>query len=116
MEFFKRMIKLYIVGISLFLKSVFSVVAFIAFDLITKNLLISCLVLDLVWLILFLVYDLPKSKCIIKKDSYSFSNVLRLFKTGFFSFAILFLSVYLVNAQKYALDGVVEEVYRPFSG
>lgn len=108
--------KLYIVGISLFLKSVFSVVAFIAFDLITKNLLISCLVLDLVWLILFLVYDLPKSKCIIKKDSYSFSNVLRLFKTGFFSFAILFLSVYLVNAQKYALDGVVEESLQAIFG
>lgn len=108
--------KLYIVGISLFLKSVFSVVAFIAFDLITKNLLISCLILDLVWLILFLVYDLPKSKCIIKKDSYSFSNVLRLFKTGFFSFAILFLSVYLVNAQKYALDGVVEESLQAIFG
>lgn len=108
--------KLYIVGISLFLKSVFSVVAFIAFDLITKNLLISCLVLDLVWLILFLVYDLPKSKSIIQKDSYSFSNVLRLFKTGFFSFAILFLSVYLVNAQKYALDGVVEESLQAIFG
>lgn len=108
--------KLYIVGISLFLKSVFSVVAFIAFDLITKNLLISCLVLDLVWLILFLMYDLPKSKSIIQKDSYSFLNVLRLFKTGFFSFAILFLSVYLVNAQKYALDGVVEESLQAIFG
>ena len=101
--------KLYVVGISLFLKSIFSVFAFIVIDLITKNLLISCLVLDLVWFVLFLVYDLPKSKCIVQKDKYSFSNVLRLFKTGFFSFAILFLSVYLVNAQKYALDGVVEE-------
>lgn len=108
--------KLYIVGISLFLKSVFSVVAFIAFDLITKNLLISCLVLDLVWIILFLMYDLPKSKSIIQKDSYSFLNVLRLFKTGFFSFAILFLSVYLVNAQKYALDGVVEESLQAIFG
>lgn len=108
--------KLYIVGISLFLKSVFSVVAFIAFDLITKNLLISCLVLDLVWVILFLMYDLPKSKSIIQKDSYSFSNVLRLFKTGFFSFAILFLSVYLVYAQKYALDGVVEESLQAIFG
>lgn len=108
--------KLYIVGISLFLKSVFSVVVFIAFDLLTKNLLISCLVLDLVWLILFLMYDLPKSKSIIQKDSYSFSNVLRLFKTGFFSFAILFLSVYLVNAQKYALDGVIEESLQAIFG
>ena len=108
--------KLYIVGISLFLKSVFSVVSFIVIDLITKNLLISCLILDLVWLVLFLVYDLPKSKCIVKKDSYSFSNVLRLFKTGFFSFAILFLSVYLVNAQKYALDGVVEESLQAIFG
>ena len=108
--------KLYIVGISLFLKSVFSVVSFIVIDLITKNLLISCLILDLVWLVLFLMYDLPKSKSIIQKDSYSFSNVLRLFKTGFFSFAILFLSVYLVNAQKYALDGVVEESLQAIFG
>lgn len=108
--------KLYIVGISLFLKSIFSVVSFIVIDLITKNLLVSCLILDLVWLVLFLVYDLPKSKRIIQKDSYSFSNVLRLFKTGFFSFAILFLSVYLVNAQKYALDGVVEESLQAIFG
>lgn len=108
--------KLYIVGISLFLKSIFSVVSFIVIDLITKNLLVSCLILDLVWLVLFLVYDLPKSKCIIQKDSYSFSNVLRLFKTGFFSFAILFLSVYLVNAQKYALDGVIEESLQAIFG
>ena len=108
--------KLYIVGISLFLKSIFSVVSFIVIDLITKNLLVSCLILDLVWLVLFLVYDLPKSKRIIQKDSYSFSNVLRLFKTGFFSFAILFLSVYLVNAQKYALDGVIEESLQAIFG
>ena len=62
------------------------------------------------------MYDLPKSKSIIQKDSYSFSNVLRLFKTGFFSFAILFLSVYLVNAQKYALDGVIEESLQAIFG
>lgn len=101
--------KLYVVGISLFLKSIFSVVLFILVDLITKNLLISCLSLDLIWFILFLVYDYPKSKCVIQKEKFSFTNILKLFKTGFFSFSILFLSVYLVNAQKYALDGTVQE-------
>ena len=101
--------KLYVVGISLFLKSIFSVVLFILVDLITKNLLISCLSLDLIWFILFLVYDYPKSKRVIQKEKFSFTNILKLFKTGFFSFSILFLSVYLVNAQKYALDGTVQE-------
>lgn len=101
--------KLYVVGISLFLKSIFSVVLFILIDLITKNLLISCLSLDLIWFILFLVYDYPKSKRVIQKEKFSFTNILKLFKTGFFSFSILFLSVYLVNAQKYALDGTVQE-------
>ena len=101
--------KLYVVGISLFLKSIFSVVLFILVDLITKNLLISCLSLDFIWFILFLVYDYPKSKRVIQKEKFCFTNILKLFKTGFFSFSILFLSVYLVNAQKYALDGTVQE-------
>lgn len=107
--FLQKEDQLYRVGISLFCKSVFSVLVFIIVDLLTKNLLITCLFVNIVWLLIFLIYDLPKSKKVIDNSKFYWGNIFKLFKTGFFAFSISFLSVYLVNAQKYALDGVVSE-------
>ena len=43
------------------------------------------------------------------KEKINKKNILLLFKSGFFAFSILFLSMYLINAPKYALDGRVSE-------
>lgn len=105
------------VGKSLFFKSIASIVIFIILDLITKNLLLSCLGLDLIWLIILFLYDIPKTKQHINStEEFRVSNIVKLYKDGFFSFSILFLGVYLVNAQKYALDGVIVESLQAIFG
>lgn len=100
---------LYQAGISLTMKSVLSIVFFALIDYFTNDLVLSCMVLCLIWFILFLFYDLRISNKLISKDRLDILHSLKIFKSGFFAFSILFLSVYLINAPKYALDGNVSE-------
>lgn len=106
-----------LVGKSLFFKSIASILVFVVLDMVTKNLLISCVGLDLIWLVVLFLYDIPKTKKLIQKEEkISLTNIIKLYKDGFFSFSILFLAVYLVNAQKYALDGIVAESLQAIFG
>lgn len=101
---------LYKVGYSLTVKSIASVASFLLIDLITQNLMISCVVLVLIWLALLIFYDIPQAlKFVNKEEQIKGNHFLKLFKSGFFAFSILFLSMYLINAPKYALDGKVSE-------
>lgn len=106
-----------LVGKSLFFKSIASILVFVLLDNATKNLLLSCVGLDLIWLVVLFFYDIPKTKKLIhQEEKISLTNIIKLYKDGFFSFSILFLGVYLVNAQKYALDGVVVESLQAIFG
>ncbi len=106
-----------LVGKSLFFKSIASILVFVVLDMVTKNLLLSCVGLDLIWLVVLFLYDIPKTKNLIQKEEkISLTNIIKLYKDGFFSFSILFLAVYLVNAQKYALDGIVAESLQAIFG
>lgn len=104
--------KLYKVGYSLTIKSICSVLGFLLFDLITKNFMLSCLILVIVWLLVFILYDIPQALKYINRDQQiRIKKICGIFKSGFFAFSILFLSMYLINAPKYALDGkVIEEL------
>lgn len=99
--------QLHVVGKSLTVKALLSLIVFILCDLITHNLVIACLSLDLIWIAVLAVYDIPSAGKYVKHSSPKWRNVMRLFRSGFFAFAILFLAIYLVNAPKYALDGRV---------
>ena len=98
--------ELYKCGISSAVKSLLSISLLYIVDIMTKNLIISFIVVDIIWFVILIVYDIPNSKKYIKKD-YSLIRVKNLFMSGFYAFAVLFLSVYLANATKYALDGRV---------
>ena len=43
-------------------------------------------------------------------------NIVKIFKSGFFTFAISFLGVYILNAPKYAIDSFLEENYQTIFG
>lgn len=102
--------QLYKVGISLTLKSILSIFSFLIIDIIFKDLLISCIVIDLVWILMLLIYDIPSAKKFIsKKEKINFDNVFSIFKNGFFAFALLFMFIFVCNVQKYVLDGRVSE-------
>ncbi|MEI3394174.1 MAG: hypothetical protein V8R82_00335 [Clostridia bacterium] len=54
--------------------------------------------------------DLPNVlKVIDKKQEIKFKNVIRIYKTGFFIFAISFLGLYIMNVPKYAIDDFLNE-------
>ncbi len=101
---------LYQVGKSFFLKALIALVAFLVVDLITKNLIISSLMIVIANILVVLVYDIPNILKIVDiKRKIKISNVLRIYKTGFFIFAISFLGLYIMNAPKYAIDDFLTE-------
>ena len=97
-------------GKSTFIKSLIGIPLFIIIDIISKNLVISCLSMVVVHIIVLLFYDFKNVNKLTdltiqaKKD-----NILNIFKYGFFPFAIAFLGVYMTNVQKYAIDAFLED-------
>lgn len=108
--------ELYLVGQSLFIKSIASFFVFLVVDLLFHNLIYACVALDVIWIALLLFFDIPHAHKHIAEKRWSFPHILELFKSGFFAFSILFLAIYLVNAPKYALDGRVDSSLQAIYG
>lgn len=97
---------LYKVGQSYALKSIIGVIIFLIIDLLTKNLLFACVSLIVVNVFFIVVFDIVNIKKIIKLDyKVNIDNVRTIFKKEFFVFANSFAGVFILNAQKYAIDG-----------
>lgn len=102
--------QLYKVGKSFFVKALLSLVTFFIVDLVTKNIILSSCMIVISNLIVILVYDFVNiRKLINKEEKVQYKNVLRIYKTGFFVFAISFLGLYIMNAPKYAIDDYLNE-------
>lgn len=100
---------LYKVGQSYFIKATCSLIIFLITDLIFKNLIISCLSIMSVWLLFVFVYDIPKTRALIdKNEEHNLNRALKIFRNGFFVFAITFLGIYITNAPKYSIDNYLE--------
>ncbi|MCF0125832.1 MAG: hypothetical protein HUJ68_08815 [Clostridia bacterium] len=98
------------VGKSFFAKALISIILFIIVELLTKNLIIASLMIVISNFIVIVFYDILNVKNIIKKEEkIKIKNVLRIYKTGFFIFAITFLGLYVMNAPKYAIDDYLSE-------
>ncbi len=100
---------LYQAGISLTLKFFMAVGLFIGFDLLTRNMFLSSLVMTLGWIAVTVLYDIPKTKKYLKNQSAKKDRVIELTKKGFPSFGVLFLATFLVNATKYMMYGTVSD-------
>ena len=98
------------VGKSFFAKAILSLVTFLLVDLITNNVIIASLMIIISNLIVICTYDFINVRKLIKKEEkIQFKNVFRIYKTGFFVFAISFLGLYIMNAPKYAIDDYLNE-------
>ena len=96
---------LYKVGISLFLKAVFSLLFFIIVDIITKNILIASSMLILFNIIFMIFYDFKNLKKVnFKLETINYSNIKKLLLGGFFAYGFSFLTLYVINAPKYIID------------
>lgn len=97
---------LYQVGISLTIKSVFALILFVVVDIVTRNIIYSILFAILAWILVIVLYDFKNVNYVSKfKLHFNIFSLRDIFKNGFFVFIINFLSSYIVNAPKYALDG-----------
>ncbi len=109
--------KLEIVGKSLLVKSILSIICFAIVDLFTKNMILSINSMIFINIIIILFYDILKSKQYINfKDKVNISNIFKILKGGFFTFAIAFLGMYVLNAPKYSIDIYLENNYQTIFG
>ena len=99
---------LYKVGISMFIKAIIAFLVFGIIDYFTKNLILACAGIILINIIVLIVYDFKNMrKLVMTKSKISKEAIIRLFKTGFFTFVLTFLANYLINAPRYAIDDIL---------
>lgn len=109
--------ELYKVGISIFYKSLISLILFLILDITTKNLLISEFVIIIVNILVVLIYDIPNMKNTeYVKQKFNKEKLIILLKNGFYIFISTFLTIYVINASKYAIDGVLEDKMQTIFG
>lgn len=95
---------LYKVGISLFLRGIVGTASFLVADYLFKSVIISIACLLFVSLVVSVFYDYRNFSFFYKRNKYSASNNINLFKLGIFVFGFTFLTQYVLNAPKYAID------------
>ena len=96
---------LYKVGQSYFIKSTLTILVFSLTDIYTHNLMLSCVFINIVWIVCIICMDIPSCLVFIKSNPYAKAyNILFLYKKGFFVFATMFMGIYITNASKYAID------------
>lgn len=94
-------------GKSIVIRNGMAMIMFLIADLITKNILISCTVLFLTNMLVFILFDLKLIKN-FNKDKIVFTKdiIISMLKECFPVFLSTILSLYITNAVKYAIDNV----------
>lgn len=100
---------LYQAGISLTIKFFLAVGLFIGFDYFSRNMLIGSIFMTLGWILVTVLYDIPKTKKYLTNQSAKKERIIELTKKGFSSFGVMFLAAFLVNATKYMMYGRVND-------
>lgn len=108
---FQKNEKLYKCGFSMGLKSLLYIIVFLVIDLITKNIIFSLIFVIVEHILIIIIYDIPNllKLVILNEQKINIKNVKRILINGFFPFAISFLSLYVVNSPKYAIDNFLSE-------
>lgn len=96
--------KLYQVGQSMFIRTICLVVLFILMDSITKNVIITCFSILIFNIIYCIFVDFAKIKGNFKITKYDFNKNKMLIKLGLTVCLYSFLSIYILNASKYAIN------------
>lgn len=108
---------LYKVGISLFIKGVIGLILFAIINLITNNIVLSAISLIIVNFVLLLLYDLKNIKIYnLYKGKINFRHIIYIFKFGIWTFLFTFLTQYVINAPKYAIDKFLTNDYQTIYG
>lgn len=114
---FQKSDDLYLVGISLTLKSLISLFTFFILDIFTHNLVLSIIGMIVVYILIFVFYDLFN----LRRENYERlkvrkKNVCSILEKGFSAFIISFLILYLINSSKYVIDYFLASKYQTIFG
>lgn len=109
--------ELYKVGISFFVKALISLLLFLIIDLITKSVILASISLILVQIVIILFYDIKNiRKYSFKLKKFKAQNLRYLYISGFYTFIFSFLTQYVINAPKYAIDSLLSNHYQTIYG
>ena len=95
--------QLYKSGISLTIKGIVGIIAFVITDLLTKSILISLVSLIIINALLFFTFDIKNAKEYIY-GIFNFDNLKKILKDTLPIFIYSFLAMYVANSSKYILD------------
>ena len=99
---------LYKVGISLTVKSLICIITFFIVDYFTKGIIWSIISLLVVNICVFIFYDKKNYKGYYKRQIFNKKNNIKLLKLGIFICGFNFLTQYILNAPKYAIDSFLD--------
>ena len=100
--------RLYLSGVSMTLKTICSILIFLVVDLKTNDFVLSGFCMLIAPLLITVIFDGKNAKKCVDKEKLDLKNSFKIFYYGFPIFIISFLSVYIVNSQKYVMDGILD--------
>ena len=114
---FQKNSRLDLVGKSLTIRSLLNVVSFFIIDCLTKNLVLSCLIMVVFNVLVLVFFDILVSNKFRKNSCRTnYINVKRIFTLGFFTFGFTFLSNYLINIPRYSIDFYLSDKFQTIFG
>ena len=102
--------ELYKSGISMFLKAIIGITSFLLVDIMTKNIIYCSITLIIIYALIFTFYDIYTLKRYkLDNKMFNVANIINILKYGFFTFLFSFLTQYVINASKYAIDNYLSD-------
>ena len=101
---------LFQVGISMTIKAIVSIIIFVIIDILTKNLIISCTSIFIVNIFFIITYDYRNIKKLnIKRNKFNNKSNKLILKTGFYTFILSFLMIYVINICRYTINNILTD-------
>lgn len=109
--------RLDVAGKSLAFRTIITSIVFMLSVYVTKNLFISTIILVVVSILVFFMFDvsIASNFCEVKLSK-NINAIKKLLKECFPFFLASFMSIYVLNAIKYAIDGNLSDTYQSIYG
>lgn len=96
----------YKVGISVFVRTILLTIGFILSVIITKNIIISSVVIAIINVLFIFIVDYNLARKYIDKGKFNIQKNIVLLIEGFSVLMLNFLNIYVLNSSKYAIDRI----------
>lgn len=98
--------RVYKVGVSIFLRALLLIIAFIISVVLFKNIIVSSIIIMIINILYLLLIDFKLVKKSMTKGKFDKTKNIILLIEGFSVFLFSFLAIYVINSSKYAIDAL----------